>query len=255
MTSSLQLPRSGLYGTRCKQVDIDLSKTLAYRAGNVVISPNVVIMDVQGLRKEYVKPVLRREMLKPDPYVQFEHWFKEACEAGLAEPNAMTLATVDSDGQPAVRTVLLKFFDRKGFVFFTNYGSRKAQHIKANQQVALLFPWVKLARQVAITGTAEKISSLESARYFASRPRESQLGAWISQQSAVISSRSLLMSELEKIKAKFHHGEVPLPDFWGGFRVCPHAIEFWQGQTSRLHDRFLYSRQQDGGWLIERLAP
>ena len=212
-------------------------------------------MDVQGLRKEYVKPVLYREMLDPDPFIQFEHWFKEACDTGLSEPNAMTLATVDSDGQPSIRTVLLKFFDQKGFVFFTNYSSRKALQIEANHKVALLFPWVKLARQVAITGTAGKISSLESARYFASRPRESQLGAWISQQSAVISSRSLLMSELEKIKAKFHKGEVPLPDFWGGFRVCPQAIEFWQGQTSRLHDRFLYSRQQDGTWSIERLAP
>ena len=212
-------------------------------------------MDVQGLRKEYVKPVLYREMLDPDPFVQFEHWFKEACDAGLSEPNAMTLATADDGGQPTLRTVLLKFFDQKGFVFFTNYGSRKALQIEANHKVALLFPWVKLARQVAITGIAEKISSLESARYFASRPRESQLGAWVSQQSSVISSRQLLLQEFEKARKKFLEGKIPLPDFWGGYRVVPSTIEFWQGQTSRLHDRFLYRRVHGASWTLERLAP
>ena len=212
-------------------------------------------MDIKGLRKEYANPVLTREMLDPDPYGQFERWFQETCNAGLSEPNAMTLATVGADGQPTLRTVLLKLFDRDGFVFYTNYGSRKAQQIAVNSRVALLFPWVKLARQVAITGVAEKVSLAESARYFASRPHESQLGAWISQQSAVLSSRQLLMNELEKIKARFKKGEVPLPDFWGGYRVRPASIEFWQGQTSRLHDRFLYTRQADASWTIERLAP
>ena len=212
-------------------------------------------MDIKGLRKDYRSPVLSREMLDPDPFIQFEHWFADASSAGLSEPNAMTLATVGVDGQPTLRTVLLKLFDRDGFVFFTNYGSRKARQIAENQQVALLVPWVKLARQVSISGIAEKISTSESARYFASRPRDSQLGAWISQQSSVISSRQLLMSELEKIKAKFLKGEVPLPDFWGGFRVRPRTIEFWQGQTSRLHDRFLYTCQHDRSWSIERLAP
>ena len=212
-------------------------------------------MDIKGLRKEYANPVLTREMLDPDPYGQFERWFQETCNAGLAEPNAMTLATVGADGQPTLRTVLLKLFDRDGFVFYTNYGSRKAQQIAVNSRVALLFPWVKLARQVAITGVAEKVSLAESARYFASRPHESQLGAWISQQSAVLTSRQLLMNELEKIKARFRKGEVPLPDFWGGYRVRPASIEFWQGQTSRLHDRFLYTRQADASWTIERLAP
>ena len=212
-------------------------------------------MDIKGLRKDYKSPVLSRDMLDPDPFIQFEHWFTDASTAGLSEPNAMTLATVGIDGQPTLRTVLLKLFDRDGFVFFTNYGSRKARQIAENQQVALLFPWVKLARQVSITGTAEKISASESARYFASRPRDSQLGAWISQQSSIISSRQLLMAELGKIKAKFLKGEVPLPDFWGGFRVRPRTIEFWQGQTSRLHDRFLYTHQHDHSWSIERLAP
>ena len=211
-------------------------------------------MDIKGLRKEYANPVLTREMLDPDPYGQFERWFQETCNAGLSEPNAMTLATVGADGQPTLRTVLLKLFDRDGFVFYTNYGSRKAQQIAVNSRVALLFPWVKLARQVAITGVAEKVSLAESARYFASRPHESQLGAWISQQSSVLTSRQLLMNELEKIKARFRKGEVPLPDFWGGYRVRPASIEFWQGQTSRLHDRFLYTRQADASWTIERLA-
>jgi pyridoxamine 5'-phosphate oxidase len=212
-------------------------------------------MDIKGLRKEYANPVLTREMLDPDPYRQFERWFEQTCTAGLSEPNAMTLATVGADGQPTLRTVLLKLFDHDGFVFYTNYGSRKARQIAENSRVALLFPWVKLARQVAVTGVAEKVSLAESARYFASRPHESQLGAWISQQSTVIGSRQLLMNELEKIKARFKKGEVPLPDFWGGYRVRPTSIEFWQGQTSRLHDRFLYTRQADAGWTIERLAP
>ena len=212
-------------------------------------------MDIKGLRKEYANPVLTREMLDPDPYGQFERWFQETCNAGLSEPNAMTLATVGADGQPTLRTVLLKLFDRDGFVFYTNYGSRQAQQIAVNSRVALLFPWVKLARQVAVTSVAEKVSLAESARYFASRPHESQLGAWISQQSSVLTSRQLLMNELEKIKARFSKGEVPLPDFWGGYRVRPASIEFWQGQTSRLHDRFLYTRQADASWTIERLAP
>ncbi len=212
-------------------------------------------MDIKGLRKEYNCLVLSREMLDPDPFRQFEQWFNEACQAELAEPNAMSLATVGAAGQPTLRTVLLKLFDHNGFIFFTNYSSRKAQQITENQRVSLLFPWIRMARQVAITGVAEKISTAESARYFASRPRDSQMGAWISQQSSVLSSRQLLMMELDKIKTKFLKGEIPLPDFWGGYRVRPVTIEFWQGQTSRLHDRFLYSHQDDGSWTIERLAP
>ncbi len=212
-------------------------------------------MDIHQLRKDYQNDALHREMLAADPMVQFEVWFQQACSAQLPEPNAMTLATVGTDNQPSLRTVLLKLYDENGFVFFTNYGSRKAREIAKNHQVALLFPWIPLARQVTITGMAEKISTAESARYFASRPRESQLGAWISRQSSILSSRQLLLQELEKMKGKFLKGEIPLPDFWGGYRVSPRTIEFWQGQTSRLHDRFLYSRQGDNTWTLERLAP
>ncbi len=179
----------------------------------------------------------------------------EACEANIREPNAMSLATVSPEGKPSIRTVLLKIFDHRGFVFFTNYNSRKARHISHNAQVSLLFPWIPLERQVAITGTAARISTVESARYFATRPRESQLGAWISNQSAPLSSRDILMLQLEKAKQRFQKGEIPLPDFWGGYRVEPETIEFWQGRTSRLHDRFLYSKTDKNSWSITRLMP
>lgn len=212
-------------------------------------------MDIKGLRKDYSSPILSRNMLDPDPIRQFERWFADASTSGILEPNAMSLATVSADGQPTLRTVLLKFFDHHGFVFFTNYGSRKARQIAGNQRVALLFPWIKLERQVEIIGSAEKISSVESARYFATRPRDSQIGAWISRQSTMLTSRKLLMLELEKMKTRFLHGEIPLPDFWGGYRVSPSSLEFWQGQTSRLHDRFLYTRSNEGGWNLNRLAP
>ena len=211
-------------------------------------------MDVSSLRQDYQNTPFTRDQLAADPVRQFDRWFKQAAEAGIPEPNAMCLATTGADGRPSLRTVLLKFFDENGFVFFTNYGSRKAREIAENNQVALLFPWIALARQAIVSGPAEKIGALESARYFASRPRESQLGAWVSRQSSVISSRQLLRQHFEKMKKKFRDGEIPLPDFWGGYRVRPERVEFWQGQASRLHDRFLYSR--DGsGWRIDRLAP
>lgn len=212
-------------------------------------------MDIKGFRKEYTSPVLQRHMLDPDPFVQFEQWFNDACSKNIPEPNAMSLATVNDQGQPSLRTVLLKIFDNKGFVFFTNYTSRKAREIATNPRVSLLFPWIPLERQVSITGTAARISVADSAKYFASRPRESQLGAWISSQSSVITSRSLLMEQLEKAKARFLQGKIPLPDFWGGYRVVPGTIEFWQGRTSRLHDRFLYTLKESGEWEINRLAP
>ena len=166
----------------------------------------------------------------------------------------MTLATVRADGMPAQRTVLLTQFDARGFVFFTNYVSRKAAHIAENPQVSLLFPWITLERQVIVQGRAEKISSTESLRYFTSRPRESQLGAWVSSQSSVISSRKFLMQKLSELKSKFSEGEIPLPSFWGGYRVVPETIEFWQGGPARIHDRFLYSK---GGseWSVDRLSP
>lgn len=198
---------------------------------------------------------LSRSSLDPDPIRLFEQWYTAAIETALPEPNAMTLCTVDEDGQPYVRTVLLKLFDHEGFVFFTNFESRKARQIDHNPQVAALFPWVALARQVQITGRAERIPTAESLRYFATRPRGSQIGAWSSPQSQVITSRSLLEAKVAEMKQRFAHGEIPLPDFWGGYRIVPSRIEFWQGRESRLHDRFLYTREGDGSWRIERLAP
>ncbi|CRI63976.1 Pyridoxine/pyridoxamine 5'-phosphate oxidase [Thiocapsa sp. KS1] len=198
---------------------------------------------------------LSRSSLDPDPIRLFEQWYTAAIETALPEPNAMSLCTVDEGGQPYVRTVLLKLFDREGFVFFTNFESRKARQIDGNPQVAALFPWVALARQVQITGRAERIPTAESLRYFATRPRGSQIGAWSSPQSQVITSRSLLEAKVAEMKQRFAHGEIPLPDFWGGYRIVPSRIEFWQGRESRLHDRFLYTREGDGSWRIERLAP
>lgn len=211
-------------------------------------------MDIGELRRDYTQRGLDLADLNPDPFVQFELWFKQAQDADLLEPNALVLSTVSPAGAPYQRTVLLKYFDRDGFVFFTNYGSRKAQHMASNAQVSLLFPWYPLERQLAIAGTASKISAAESLRYFASRPRSSQLGAWVSQQSSIISSRQLLEMQFETMREKFLNREVPLPDFWGGYRVQPTSFEFWQGRPSRLHDRFLYS-QAAGQWAIARLSP
>ncbi len=211
-------------------------------------------MDLSEFRKEYSDRGMSRADLDGDPVVQFERWFQQATELGIYEPNAMTLATVDDRGVPFQRTVLLKIFDGEGFVFFTNYSSRKAAQMEANPNVCLLFPWITLERQVIVQGRAEKISSAESLKYFVSRPRESQIGAWVSNQSEVITSRKFLMQKLSEIKEKFAHGEIPLPSFWGGFRVVPETVEFWQGGPARLHDRFLYSRAGEG-WEINRLSP
>lgn len=211
-------------------------------------------MDIAGFRKEYLKGGLRRSDLDPDPMAQFAKWFAQAVEAGIDEPNAMVLATVDETGAPCQRTVLVKYFDADGFVFYTNYESRKARHLAANPVAGLLFPWLSLERQVVVQGGVEKVGTAESLKYFLSRPRESQLGAWVSQQSQVIGSRALLESKLAEIRRKFSSGEVPLPSFWGGYRVIPRTIEFWQGGAGRLHDRFLYNRSGDG-WTIERLSP
>ena len=215
-------------------------------------------MDLADFRKEYSENGLHRDELKAEPVAQFAEWFEQAVELKLHEPNAVTLATVDENGMPFQRTVLLKYFDEKGFVFFTNYQSRKAKQMEANPKVSMLAPWVTLERQVIIQGQVEKISTAESLKYFASRPRESQLGAWVSNQSEVITSRKLLMQKLQEIKDKFKEGEIPLPSFWGGYRLVPEMIEFWQGGPARLHDRFLYSREGDsveGDWKIERLSP
>jgi pyridoxamine 5'-phosphate oxidase len=214
-------------------------------------------VDIAALRREYRRDGLHRADLAADPVEQFRHWFEQARSAELIEPNAMVLST--SDGRrPSSRTVLLKAFDQRGFVFFTNYGSRKAREIDATRQVSLLFPWYDLERQVAILGPAERISSAESLAYFVSRPFGSRLGAWVSQQSSVISSRRILEMQWEQLKRRFADGEVPLPGGWGGYRVVPEEFEFWQGGENRLHDRFRYRRSQGDGageWIIERLAP
>ena len=210
-------------------------------------------MDLTHHRHEFLKNGLRREELASDPFEQFNLWFKQAEQANVIEPSAMSLAT--SDGvDVTLRTVLLKYFDEQGFVFFTNYGSKKAKQIEANPNVALLFPWLAIERQVKISGRVERVSSIESLKYFASRPKESQLGAWASEQSSHISSRQVLLSQFEAMKNKFKQGEIPLPDFWGGYRVIPQSIEFWQGRENRLHDRFVYEKHENN-WVINRLAP
>lgn len=210
-------------------------------------------MDLSHHRHEFLQKGLRRSDLNVDPFKQFEYWFQQAEHENMPEPSAMSLAT--SDGvDVSLRTVLLKYFDQQGFVFFSNYGSNKAKQIEINPNVALLFPWLTLERQIKITGLAEKVSTIESLKYFASRPKESQLGAWASQQSSHISSRQILLSQFEAMKNKFKQGDVPLPDFWGGYRVVPKTIEFWQGRPNRLHDRFVYERSEDN-WIIKRLAP
>ncbi len=212
-------------------------------------------MDLSSFREEYLKDTLHRRDLDDSPFQQFDKWFQQALKSGIAEPNAMSVATATPQGAPSLRTVLLKYYDERGFVFFTNYTSRKAREIEQNPEVSLLLPWVTLERQIIICGKAEKVTRAETLKYFLSRPRESQLGAWVSHQSSVISTRKLLMMKLQELKNKFANGEVPLPDFWGGYRVLPHHMEFWQGGPGRVHDRFLYTLQKDGSWNIDRLQP
>lgn len=214
-----------------------------------------VSKDLADLRREYKIRPLRRQNLDADPFQQFDSWFQEALAVESMDANAMSLATVAGDGQPSQRTVLLKYYDETGFVFYTNLGSRKAREIAANPKVALLFYWHELHRQVTIAGTATTISAAENVRYFMRRPRDSQLGAWVSHQSSIITARSVLENTFEQMKEKFAHGEVPLPSFWGGYRVAPIAMEFWQGRESRLHDRFVYRQAGPDLWDIHRLAP
>ena len=212
-------------------------------------------MDISSLRHAVTGLTLEHEDLDPDPMKQFEAWFRQACDADTLEPNAMSLTTVDEQHRPFCRTVLLKYFDERGFVFFTNQSSNKAKHIAGNSNVALLFFWPVLGRQIIIRGSAEKISTKETMRYFVTRPRGSQIGAWVSVQSHVITSRALLEAKFDEMKRKFADKKVPLPSFWGGYRVLPKEFEFWQGRPDRLHDRFMYSDGSDGSWNIERLSP
>jgi len=213
-------------------------------------------VDLSQFRREYLKGGLSRADLDKDPVLQFSVWFEQARKTEIADPTAMVLATVSSNGRPSQRTVLLKYFDQKGLVFFTNFESRKALEIKGNSQVSLLFVWLELERQVMINGVASKISVAESAKYFMSRPKESQMAAWVSSQSHPLTSKQILMQKFQEMKTKIGEGKVPLPSFWGGYRVAPLEIEFWQGGQNRLHDRFLYTKDESAGdWTVNRLAP
>ncbi len=213
-------------------------------------------MDVSDLRREYTREALSEASVDPDPIVQFRRWFDEAEAAGLPEPNAMTLATATADGRPSARVVLLKGVDARGFAFYTNYASRKGRELAANPRAALVFHWAELERQVRVEGRVERLSEQESAAYFRSRPLGARLGAWVSPQSEVIAGREVLETRLAELAARFADGDVPLPPWWGGFRLVPELVELWQGRPDRLHDRLRYRRGgSGGGWRLERLAP
>ncbi|MFC0141852.1 pyridoxamine 5'-phosphate oxidase [Erwinia mallotivora] len=218
------------------------------------MNENDNLQQIAHLRREYTRGGLRRKDLPADPLSLFEHWLSQAVAAQLPDPTAMSVATVDPSGQPYQRIVLLKHFDQRGLVFYTNLGSRKAQHLENNPRISLLFPWHMLERQVMVLGMVEKLSVIDVVKYFHSRPRDSQIGAWVSKQSSRISARGVLEGKFLELKQKFQQGEVPLPSFWGGFRIRPESMEFWQGGEHRLHDRFFYQREGDS-WKIDRLAP
>jgi len=211
--------------------------------------------DPAASRYEHIGKGLRRSDLNPDPIKQFANWFTIAIETGIGDVNAMSLATAGQDAKPSVRIVLLKSFDEDGFVFFTNYESEKGKQLEANPYAALGFYWIELDRQIRISGKVDKTSRKESQTYFRSRPVGSQLSAWASRQSAVLDGRRVLDARMEEMNERFADKRVPLPPHWGGYRLKPDNMEFWQGRSNRLHDRFRYTRQSDGSWLIERLAP
>lgn len=212
-------------------------------------------MELESLRREYLMGGLEIDDLASNPFVQFEKWMKQVITLQCPDPTAMTIATVSEDGQPSQRIVLLKHFDEDGLVFYTNYSSRKAQELDRNPRISAHFPWHAVERQVKVCGVAEKLSAAQSMKYFASRPRDSQLAAVASSQSSVLSSRTVLLNQFEALKQKFRAGDIPFPDFWGGYRIVPSEIEFWQGGANRLHDRFRYLLSDQANWEIARLAP
>lgn len=242
MQDTSGLPESGLNLYFC------VLATFEYKA------MSTTSLRLQDIRQEYMKAELSEEAARPDAIEQFEDWFRQALHAGIAEPTAMSLSTMDADGRLSARIVLLKDFDAEGFVFFTNYQSRKAAAVISHPQVALLFFWPELERQIRIEGRAEKVAEAVSDAYFNSRPPGSRIGAWASPQSQVIPARSVLEENVRKLEKTFQNKPVPRPGHWGGFRVQPERIEFWQGRPSRLHDRLLYTRVAEK-WQIQRLAP
>ncbi|MBE7537951.1 MAG: pyridoxamine 5'-phosphate oxidase [Opitutaceae bacterium] len=213
-------------------------------------------MSLADLRRDYSLAGLSEQDLAKDPFRQFDAWFQEAEAARIPEPNATVLATSTRDGRPSTRTVLLKGIDGRGFVFFSNYESRKGRELEANPFASLTFPWIAMERQVIVEGAIVRVSREESAAYFHSRPRASQLGAWVSHQSSVVPNRETLESSMKALEEKYAGAEVPLPPYWGGYRLLPDSVEFWQGRRSRLHDRLRYRREKAGGdWIVERLSP
>lgn len=213
------------------------------------------VPDLARMRRQYAEEGLAEQELAPDPVAQFVRWFEQAEQAGLVEPNAMVVSTADAEGRPSARTVLLKGVDERGFVFFTNYGSRKGTELAANPNAALLFPWHQIDRQVIVTGGVERTGRDETAAYFRTRPHGSQLGAWASEQSSPVASREVLEQRFAELASRYPEGEgVPVPPFWGGYRVIPRSVEFWQGRPNRLHDRLRYTAGPDG-WTVERLCP
>ena len=210
---------------------------------------------IQNLRQDYKAASLSETDISLDPYLQFEKWFQEALNAAISEPNAMTLATANENGIPSARVVLLKEFTTEGFVFYTNYNSQKGKEIEQNPYACLVFFWVDLERQVRIDGVVEKVSEEESTQYFHSRPKGSQLGAIASRQSEKIKSRKVIEDKLADLEKDYAEKDVPKPEYWGGYRVIPNRIEFWQGRSNRLHDRIVYIQDKDQSWKFERLAP
>ncbi len=207
------------------------------------------------LRRDYSLTGLAEKDLARDPFRQFEKWFQEAEAAKIPEPNAMTVATADRDGRPSARTMLLKGLDGRGFVFYTNFESRKGRELGANPHATLLFPWIALERQIVVEGAVARLPREEAEAYFHSRPYSSQLAAWASPQSTILSSRTVLEEAMKALEKKYAGAAVPMPPHWGGFRLIPETVEFWQGRRSRLHDRLRYRREKNGDWIVERLAP